>query len=469
MKVIIAGANGIAEQLIQRIGIGWEVSVVDIDQEILRKFSSERKVEKIQGDASSNLVLKKAGLKHSGAVIALTDSDDVNIEVVRLAKEAGVPRISARVVDIRNASKYKKFDIDTVISDNIAARQLEHLLEPRRVASKAFAGGRAEAIELEIESGSPASGKQLKEIGEDSFIVGALLRGSQVIIPHGDTTFQSGDLVTVVLHADAFSEVVNLFSGSESKFPLSFGKNVAVILESKDQLGAISEAEDIVINTQATSLYVLKKDGIFEDNIETDNETISAIASNVDIQIKSFPKISSKTVDIEISKTSIGILVVPLGTTKDSSKIKNYINYSKKNKIPILFSRNSNPYSRIGIKLTSDLGEESVSRIALDIAQKTGATIIAHEVKEPEFFSQAGSSEDHQDFIKLEDTARYKGLEVKHEESHGNIAKGLVIKSESMGLFVLSASSSSNWQKKKITEYVSINSNISILVIPSKD
>ena len=63
MKVIIAGANGIAEQLIQRIGIGWEVSVVDIDQEVLREFTSERKVEKIQGDASSNLVLKKAGLK----------------------------------------------------------------------------------------------------------------------------------------------------------------------------------------------------------------------------------------------------------------------------------------------------------------------------------------------------------------------------------------------------------------------
>ena len=58
MKVLIAGAIGIGEQLIQRIGSGWEISVVDIDQEILREFVSERKVEKIQGDASSNLVLK---------------------------------------------------------------------------------------------------------------------------------------------------------------------------------------------------------------------------------------------------------------------------------------------------------------------------------------------------------------------------------------------------------------------------
>ncbi|RZP24691.1 MAG: TrkA family potassium uptake protein [Candidatus Actinomarinales bacterium] len=469
MKVLIAGANGIAEQLIQRIGSGWEISVVDIDQEILREFASERKVEKIQGDASSNLVLKKAGLESSGAVIALTDNDDVNIEVVKLAKDAEVPRISARVVDIQNESKYKKLDIDTVISDNIAARQLEHLLEPRRVASKAFAGGRAEAIELEIESGSPASGKQLKEIGSDSFIVGALLRGSSVIIPHGDTLFQTGDLVTVVVQAGAFSEVVDLFSGSESRFPLYYGKNVAVVMESVDHLGALSEAEEMVINTQADSLYVYKKEGVFEDNIESDEDSIGAVASNVDLQISSFPKISNKVLDREIANTSIGILVVPLGTNKDSSIIKNYINFSKKNKIPVLFSRNSNPYTRIGIKLSSDLTEESTSKVALDLCQKMGSSIVAFEIKEAEFLSSDTPSTNSQDLMNLEDSARYKGVEVKHEEAEGNVAKELANKAESVGLFILDTTGSSSWQKRKTTEFISINSNISILVVPSED
>ena len=469
MKVLIAGANGIAEQLIQRIGSGWEIAVVDIDQEILREFVSERKVEKIQGDASSNLVLKKAGLESSGAVIALTDNDAVNIEVVRLAKEAGVPRISARVVDIQNEPKYKKLDIDTVISDNIAARQLEHLLEPRRVASKAFAGGRAEAIELEIESGSPASGKQLKEIGSDSFIVGALLRGGRIIIPHGDTLFQTGDLVTVVLQADAFSEVVDLFSGSESRFPLYYGKNIAVVMGSKDHLGALSEAEEMVINTQADSLYVYKKEGVFEDNIESDEESIGAVASNVDLHISSFPKISNKVLDSEIGNTSIGILVVPLGTDKDNSIIKNYINYSKRTKTPVLFSRNSNPYTRIGIKLSSDLTEESTSRVALDLCQKMGSSLVAFQIKEAEFLSSSTSSTDSQDLINLEDSARYKGVDVKHEEASGNVAKELATRTESVGLFILDISNYTNWQKRKTVEFISMNSNISILVVPSED
>ena len=105
MKVLIVGANGIAEQLVQRIGTGWDISLVDIDQDVLRDFSTDRTVDKVQGDGSSKLVLKKAGLEQAGAVIALTDNDEVNIEVVRLAKESGVLRISARIVDIDNEAK----------------------------------------------------------------------------------------------------------------------------------------------------------------------------------------------------------------------------------------------------------------------------------------------------------------------------------------------------------------------------
>ena len=68
------------------------------------------------------------------------------------------------------------------------------------------------------------------------FIVGALLRKGNVVIPHGDTELETGDLVTIVLQSGAFSNVINLFSGSESRFPLEFGKNVAVFLKNEDEL-----------------------------------------------------------------------------------------------------------------------------------------------------------------------------------------------------------------------------------------
>ena len=58
MKVIIVGAHGEAKELINRISSGWSISVIDLDQDKLRNFSTNRQIEKIQGDATSSLVLK---------------------------------------------------------------------------------------------------------------------------------------------------------------------------------------------------------------------------------------------------------------------------------------------------------------------------------------------------------------------------------------------------------------------------
>ena len=139
--------------------------------------------------------------------------------------------------------------------------------------SQAFAGGMAEAIELEINADSPARGKTLKEIGSDYYIVGAILRKGEVLIPHGDTELQTGDLVTVVLQSGAFGNVIELFSGSESRFPLEFGKNVAVIVNAEEHIKNLSESEFYTINTKAEELILFSNEAIFSDAKETNYET----------------------------------------------------------------------------------------------------------------------------------------------------------------------------------------------------
>ena len=85
--------------------------------------------------------------------------------------------------------------------------------------------------------------------------------------PHGDTEIETGDLVTIVLQSGAFSNVINLFSGSESRFPLEFGKDVFVILENENNLKNLSESEFYIRNTKAASLQLLTKEDLFENKI----------------------------------------------------------------------------------------------------------------------------------------------------------------------------------------------------------
>ena len=46
MRVIIIGAHAEAKQLINRISAGWEISVIDMDQDKLRNFTTNRQIEK---------------------------------------------------------------------------------------------------------------------------------------------------------------------------------------------------------------------------------------------------------------------------------------------------------------------------------------------------------------------------------------------------------------------------------------
>ena len=95
MKVIIIGAHGEARQLINRISTGWSVSVIDMDQEKLRNFNPNRQIEKYQGDGTSTLVLKKAGIENASAIVTLTNDDEVNIEVLKIAKQNDIFRLSS--------------------------------------------------------------------------------------------------------------------------------------------------------------------------------------------------------------------------------------------------------------------------------------------------------------------------------------------------------------------------------------
>ena len=311
MKVIIIGAHGEARQLINRISTGWSVSVIDMDQEKLRNFNPNRQIEKYQGDGTSTLVLKKAGIENASAIVTLTNDDEVNIEVLKIAKQNDIFRLSSIVNDQNNLQQYKDLDVEVVDPVILIGRRLEHILEPRRVVSQAFAGGRAEAIELEINSDSPARGKKLKDIGSDFFIVGALLRKGNVVIPHGDTELETGDLVTIVLQSGAFANVINLFSGSESRFPLEFGKNVAVYLNNEDELKNLSEAEYFIRNTKADKLEILSSGDIFADKKEEQTETYKAIMKDQDFELYDVQKSLLKEIETNKETFSIGTVLIP--------------------------------------------------------------------------------------------------------------------------------------------------------------
>jgi trk system potassium uptake protein TrkA len=467
VKVIIVGAHGEAKELINRISSGWSISVVDLDQEKLRNFSTKRQIEKIQGDATSSLVLKKAGLESTTAVITLTLSDEVNLEVLKIAKQNEIIRLSSVINDDSNTDMYKNLGVEVVEPDILLARRFEHILEPRRVVSQAFAGGRAEAIEIEISSDSPVRGKKLREIGSDYYIVGALLRKGKVIIPHGDTEIETGDLVTIVLQSGAFANVINLFSGSESRFPLEFGKNILVVLEKEDNLKNLSESEFYTRNTKAVSLLVLTREDLFENNLESTDETFKAILKDQEFEMHLKNKLSNKDIENLVADSSIGTIFYPVEDGVSKSKIKSLINISNKLKTPILFSKSTYPYKTIGILINNDFGESTTNSIAFDLAASLSASLTAVNVSQPKFLQSEESSKLSDSIEKLQDLALSHEVQLDLDNQEGNEAKIFSDLSTNFDLSIIGSGMNKSWQSRKTIEYITNNSKSSVLYIPS--
>ena len=467
MKVIIVGAHGEAKELINRISSGWSISVVDLDQEKLRNFTTKRQIEKIQGDATSSLVLKKAGLEHTTAVITLTLNDEVNLEVLKIAKQNEIIRLSSVINDSSNSAIYKNLGVEVVESDILLARRFEHILEPRRVVSQAFAGGRAEAIEIEISADSPVRGKKLREIGSDYYIVGALLRKGKVIIPHGDTEIETGDLVTIVLQSGAFSNVINLFSGSESRFPLEFGKNILVVLENEENLKNLSESEFYTRNTKATSLSVLTREDLFDNNLESTDDTFKAILKDQEFEMHFKNKISTKDIESFVSDSSIGTIFYSVEEGMSKSKIKSLINISNKSNTPVLFSKSTYPYKTIGILINNDFGETSSNSVAFDLAASLSASLTAVNVSQPKFLQSEESTKVSDSIEKLQDLALSHEVQLDLENEEGNEAKIFSEMSNKFDLSVISTGTNQSWQSRKTVEFIAINSKSSVLYIPS--
>ena len=466
MKVIIVGAHGEAKELINRVSSGWSISVIDLDQEKLRNFTTNRQIDKIQGDATSSLVLKKAGLDEATAIVTLTLSDEVNLEILKIAKQNNILRLSSIINDSSHIDKFKELDVELVEPDILLARRFEHILEPRRVVSQAFAGGRAEALEIEISSDSPVRGKKLREIGSDYYIVGALLRKGKVIIPHGDTEIETGDLVTIVLQSGAFSNVINLFSGSESRFPLEFGKDIVVVLDNEKNLKNLSESEFFIRNTKATSLKLITKEDLFDNNLESTEETLKAVLKDQEFDITYKNKISNKDLENFTNENSIGTIFYPVEDSISKSKIKSLISIANKSKIPILFSRSTYPYKTIGLLINDNFDENSSNAIAFDLSSTMSAKLVGVIINQPTFLQSDGEQKVSETVQKLQDLALSHEVQLDFENFEGNEAKIFTDQTSSYDLSIIGSNSSQSWQDRKVIEFVSTNSNSSVLYIP---
>jgi trk system potassium uptake protein len=217
MYVLIVGAGkvgwNLARELIQK---GNEITVVESDPQRYAVVEEELEHSVQYGDGSELWVLERAGIERADLVIAVTGDDEDNILISQVAREKyGVEQIVARCNNPRNLQHFELLGIKPAVSaTDLILRLIEHEVPKYGLVHLLdLPQERLEIIELEVADGSPAAGRQVKDLGlPDGALVISVLRNGGGFVPAGESVVRAGDEVLVVLDVGLEARVTERFT-----------------------------------------------------------------------------------------------------------------------------------------------------------------------------------------------------------------------------------------------------------------
>lgn len=98
MNIIIVGCGKVGSALTEQLANeNHNVTVIDVDGEIVQDVSSGSDVRGVAGNGASYLIQQEAGIQTADLMIAVTHSDELNLLCCLIAKKAGNCPTIARV------------------------------------------------------------------------------------------------------------------------------------------------------------------------------------------------------------------------------------------------------------------------------------------------------------------------------------------------------------------------------------
>lgn len=225
-SVVIMGAGGIGRKVASRLdGVpGLSIRILERDPAKARliapRFSSSVMV--LVGDATDIDLLMEERVGDANVFIAGTDDDEDNMIACQLARSLGDIRTIAVVNKASYTHIYDLMGVDQAISPrNLCANRILRFVRSGSVASIAVIGdGRGEVLELEAHFKGTRTERKVRNLGlPPGVVIGALVRGDEVLIPTGETTVEEGDQVILFTLPDKLEKVEQLFRTPDAFAP----------------------------------------------------------------------------------------------------------------------------------------------------------------------------------------------------------------------------------------------------------
>ncbi len=377
--VVIAGVGRTGAQLVRNLCREWTVLAIDESEEALAGLVAACKSEHLivhRGDATSERTLTKVGVQDASRAVACLGSDEANLFFLRLLiNRFAMTQPVALVYDSDHLSDYADLDVDVVERPSAAARLLGQRVQLTQRVAADVGLGQGEIMEVEVLQGSSMAGRTLAELHPKRWIVGAVYRDGEIIVPHGETALQIGDRVLVIGDPEILPSIAALVRAGDPEFPLQYGSHVMVLCDGHLD-DVVDESIYLVEATRADKLEAIA--------CRADENQLLSLAKlceqrHIRYEFSCSKDNNKESLLYKVERRDLGVLVRPphkigplarLGWRR--TRLARVIELVKS---PVLISRGSFPYRNVLMALGSPALHPSCARLTMEVVRMFGARL----------------------------------------------------------------------------------------------
>ena len=205
MHVVVVGCGRVGSELAGTLEkAGHSVAVIDKRSTAFRRLPPGFAGQRVVGFGFDRDHLREAGIEQAGAVAAVTNGDNSNILVARIARETfRIEHVVARIYDPRRAQIYQRLGIPTVATVSWTTDQvMRRLLPGDELHEWVDPSAKVGLIERQL----PAAwgGKKLTDLTEPGrFSLAAVTRFGAAQVATPALVGQEGDVLHFVVDIEA--------------------------------------------------------------------------------------------------------------------------------------------------------------------------------------------------------------------------------------------------------------------------
>lgn len=232
MKIILLGAGQVGTSLAENLASeNNDITMVDTNSDRLRDLQDRLDIRTVHGVASWPLVLEQAGVEDADLLIAVTNSDEVNMIACQIAYS--LYRTPTKIARIR-ATQYidqkerlfkpDNVPVDVLISpEQLVTDYVQRLVEtPGALQVLDFADKKLQLVAVKAYHGGPLVGQELRFLKQHmpsvKTRVAAIFRKDRPITPQGSTVIEAEDEVFFIAGRNDIRAVMSELRRKEKNY-----------------------------------------------------------------------------------------------------------------------------------------------------------------------------------------------------------------------------------------------------------